>query len=45
MRVFNQKSQILLEIFSRSITLPYYMLEEDIEVAAELLKKTLEEIK
>ena len=43
----NQRCQNSLEIFNRSLALPmYYMLkEEDIDVAAELLKKTLGELK
>jgi len=43
----NQKCPNSLDIFNRSLSLPlYYTLrEEDIDVAAELLKKTLEEMK
>jgi dTDP-4-amino-4,6-dideoxygalactose transaminase len=43
----NQKCPNSLEIFNRSLALPlYYKLgEEDIDVSAEVLKKTLEELK
>ena len=43
----NQKCPNSLDIFNRSLSLPmYYKLrEEDIDIAAELLKKTLEELK